>query len=173
MMREKNYEKILTIYNDCFQGKVSHLFINFAGTNEVLQNERRGFFSYQALKSRLETNRFETREYRDFAQPVIRLTPLDNNEIFVLLKILKEIFDFNYTVNIPVDDDDIRSFMEELFNKPGAAEFLTPTGVIRGFLNILSLLRQHPGADKQKMFKDLLVRDERPNDLILDDIEEL
>jgi hypothetical protein len=41
VMREKNYEKILTIYNDCFQEKVSNLFINFAGTREFLENEKR------------------------------------------------------------------------------------------------------------------------------------
>jgi hypothetical protein len=173
MMREKNYEKILTIYNDCFQGKVSNLFINFAGTNEVLENERRGFFSYHALKSRLETNKFETNGLRDFAQPVIRLTPLDNNEIFVLLKKLQEIFDFNYNVNMPVDDNDIQHFMEELFNKPGAAEFLTPREVIRGFINILSILRQNPGTDKQKLFGEIEVKDERPGELTLEDIEEL
>jgi hypothetical protein len=173
LMREKNYEKILSIYNDCFQGKVNNLFINFAGTREVLENERRGFFSYQALKSRLETNKFETAEIRDFAQPVIRLLPLDNNEIFVLLKNLKEIFDFNYSVHLDVTQTDIQQFMEELYNKPGAAEFLTPREVIRDFLNILSILRQNPGLDKQKLFGEIQVRDERPNELFMEDIEEL
>ena len=33
-MREKNYEKILTIYNDCFQGKVTNLFL-------ILQAQRK------------------------------------------------------------------------------------------------------------------------------------
>ena len=173
IVREKNYEKLLTIYNDCFQGKVNNLFINFAGTKEVLENERRGLFSYQALKSRLETNKFETQEIRDFAQPVIRLMPLNNNEIFVLLKNLKDIFDFNYNVTSDVSDEDIQQFMEELFNKPGAAEFLTPREVIRDFLNILSIIRQNPGIDKQKLFGDLQVKDERPNELLLEDIEEL
>ncbi len=173
IIREKNYEKLLTIYNDCFQGKVNNLFINFAGTKEVLENERRGLFSYQALKSRLETNKFETREIRDFAQPVIQLMPLNNNEIFVLLKNLKNIFDFNYNVNSDVSNEDIQQFMEELFNKPGAAEFLTPREVIRDFLNILSIIRQNPGIDKQKLFGDLQVKDERPNELLLEDIEEL
>jgi hypothetical protein len=102
VMREKNYEKILTIYNDCFQGKVANFFINFAGTKDVLENERRGLFSYQALKSRLETNKFETAEFRDFAQPVIKLMPLDHNEVFVLLKKLKEIFDFNYKEQVHI-----------------------------------------------------------------------
>ena len=174
VMRDKNYEKILTIYNDCFQGKVSNLFINFAGTREFLENERRGLFSYQALKSRLQTNKFETLEMRDFAQPVIKLTPLDHNEIFVLLKKLKLIFDFNYKSEISISDEEISAFMEEMFNKPGASEFLTPREVIRDFLNILNIIRQNPDVDKKQLFGDIEIEDERPNDLnILDSIEEL
>lgn len=174
VMREKNYEKILTIYNDCFQGKVSNLFINFAGTREFLENERRGLFSYQALKSRLQTNKFETLEIRDFAQPVIKLTPLDHNEIFVLLKKLKLIFDFNYKTEINISDEEISAFMEEMFNKPGASEFLTPREVIRDFLNILNIIRQNPDVDKKQLFGAIEIEDERPNDLnILDSIQEL
>ncbi|WP_278379898.1 ATP-binding protein [Chryseobacterium arthrosphaerae] len=171
--REKNYEKILSIYNDCFQGKVSHLFINFAGTKEFLENERRGLFSYQALKSRLEGNKFETSEFRDFAQPVIRLMPMNHNEIFVLLKKLKLIFDFNYKTELNITDEEISAFMEEMFNKPGAAEFLTPREVIRDFLNILNIIRQNPDVDKGRLFGDIEISDERPNDLILDSIEEI
>jgi hypothetical protein len=172
-MREKNYEKILTIYNDCFQGKVTNLFFNFAGTKEVLENERRGLFSYNALKTRLETNKFETVEIRDFAQPVIRLMPLDHNEIFVLLKKLKEIFNYNYKTAVNISDAEIHQFMEEIFNKPGASEFLTPREVIRDFLNILNILRQNPQVDKNKLFGDLEISDERPNEVALDNIEEL
>lgn len=172
-VREKNYEKILTIYNDCFQGKVTNLFFNFAGTKEVLENQRRGFFSYDALKTRLITNKYETAEIRDFAQPVIRLLPLDHNEIFVLLKKLKAIFDYNYKTEISINDEDIQQFMEELFNKPGASEFLTPREVIRDFLNILNILRQNPEIDKKKLFGDLEISDERPAEFSLDSIEEL
>lgn len=173
VMREKNYEKILTIYNDCFQGKVANLFFNFAGTKEVLENERRGLFSYNALKTRLETNKFETVDVRDFAQPVIRLMPLDHNEIFVLLKKLKAIFDFNYKIELNINDNDIQQFMEELFNKPGASEFLTPREVIRDFLNILNIIRQNPNVDKNKLFGEIEISDERPSEISLDSIEEL
>lgn len=172
-MREKNYEKILSIYNDCFQGKIENLFFNFAGTKEFLENERRGLFSYNALKTRLETNKFETADIRDFAQPVIRLLPLDNNEIFVLLKKLKAIFDFNYKTEIDINDQDMLQFMEEIFNKPGAAEFLTPREVIRDFLNILNILRQNPGLDKNRLFAEIQISDERPDDVLIDGIEEL
>ena len=172
-MREKNYEKILTIYNDCFQGKVANLFFNFAGTKEVLENSRRGFYSYDALKSRLATNRFETAEIRDFAQPVIRLLPLDHNEIFVLLQKLKAIFDLNYKAEIDITDREIHQFMEEIFNRPGASEFLTPREVIREFLNGLNIIRQNPSADKGKIFRELKISDERPDKVSLDEIEEL
>lgn len=172
-MRAKNYEKILTIFNDCFQGKVSNLFINFAGTKEFLENERRGLFSYDALKTRLETNKFESLEYRDLAQPVIKLVPLNHNEIFVLLTKLKAIFDLNYNVNIDVTEEDIQLFMEEIFNKPGADEFLTPREVIRDFLNILSILRQNPDVDKRSLISEIEIKDERPVDILIDNIEEL
>jgi len=172
-MREKNYEKILAIYNDCFQGKVAHLFFNFAGTNEVLENQRRGLYSYDALKTRLVTNKYETTEIRDFAQPVIRLLPLDHNEIFVLLKKLKAIFDFNYTTEISISDRDIHVFMEELFNKPGASEFLTPREVIRDFLNVLNIIRQNPGVDIKKLFAEIEIEDQRPDHVLLESIEEL
>ncbi|MFB9057199.1 ATP-binding protein [Mariniflexile ostreae] len=172
-MRAKNYEKILTIFNDCFQGKVSNFFINFSGTKEFLENERRGLFSYDALKTRLETNKFETSEHRDLAQPVIKLVPLNHSEIFVLLKKLKEIFDLNHDVNLNITEQDIQLFMEEMFNKPGADEFLTPREVIRDFLNILSILRQNPDADKRTLISDIKISDERPDENAIDSIEEL
>lgn len=172
-MRAKNYEKILTMFNDCFQGKVSNLFINFAGTKNFLENERRGLFSYDALKTRLETNKFETSEFRDLAQPVIKLVPLNNNEIFVLLKKLKEIFDTNFDINIDINNEDIHLFMEEIFNKPGADEFLTPREVIRDFLNILSILRQNPEVDKRSLLTSIEISDERPDESLVDGIEEL
>lgn len=160
-MRQKNYEKLLSIYNDCFQGKVENLFINVAGTTEVLEDSKKGFYSYDALKTRLKTNKFETSELRDYAQPVIRLMPLNHDEIFVLLKRLKEIFDFNYNVQSDFSFVDIHSFMEEIYNKPGASEFLTPREVIRDFLNVLNILRQNPGTDKKKLISEIQIIDER------------
>ncbi|GHT40507.1 hypothetical protein FACS189437_06190 [Bacteroidia bacterium] len=160
-MRQRNYEKLLSLYNDCFQGKIEHLFLNIAGTTDVLEDPAKGFYSYDALKTRLKVNLFETAELRDYAQPVIRLMPLTHNEIFVLLHNLKEIFDFNYSVEIDFSEKDIHTFMEEIFNKPGADEFLTPREVIRDFLNILNILRQNPEAEKVKLFKEIAITDER------------
>ncbi|HWB92087.1 MAG TPA: BREX system ATP-binding domain-containing protein, partial [Puia sp.] len=95
------------------------------------------------------------------------------NEIFVLLRKLKEIFDFRHQTQINVSDTDIHAFMEEMFNKPGASVFLTPREVNRGFLNILNMLLQHPHLNKKKLFGELEIKDERPDTVSLDTIEEL
>ena len=89
------------------------------------------------------------------------------------MKKLKLIFDFNYKTEIKVSDEDIHQFMEELFNKPGASEFLTPREVIRDFLNILNIIRQNPEVDKSKLFGELEVSDERPDEMAVDNIEEI
>lgn len=160
-MRQRNYEKLLNIYNDCFQGRVEHLFFNVAGTSEFMEDPKKGLYSYEALKSRLQVNKFENQKFRDLAQPVIRLVPLTHDEIFVLLHNLKRIFDFNYQVEMDFSEADIHHYMEEIYNKPGAAEFLTPREVIRDFLNILNVLRQNPEADKKQLIKEIRIENER------------
>ncbi|MCK2020502.1 ATP-binding protein [[Brevibacterium] frigoritolerans] len=84
--RDKNYETILKIYNDTLQGNVEGLYISLGGTPEFLEDERRGLFSYGALKRRLQSNPHETQEHRDLSQPVIKLTPLKHDDTFVLLR---------------------------------------------------------------------------------------
>ena len=156
-MRQRNFEKLLGMYNDCFQGKVAHLFFNIAGTSETLEDEKKGFYSYDALKTRLKINKYETQQLRDYSQPVIRLMPLSHDEIFVLLYNLRAIFYFNYSCQLDFTDKDIYLFMEEIYNKPGATEFLTPREVIRDFLNILNIMRQNPEADKQALFAGIKI----------------
>ncbi len=172
-VRDKNYEKILSIYNDCFQGNTANLFFNFAGTKEFLEDERKGLFSYNALKTRLEGNKFESLGFRDFSQPVIKLVPLNHEEIFVLLQKLKQIFEINYACSIAMSDQEIHQFMEHLLNQPGAAEFLTPREVIRDFLNLLNILRQNPNMDKAAIFKSFDSSESTTVDLSELNIEEL
>ena len=90
-----------------------------------------------------------------------------------MLKKLKAFFDFHYNTQIDVSDEDIQLFMEEIFNKPGATEFLTPREVIRDFLNILSIIRQNPTIEKKKLFGEIEIKDERPNEIFMDSIEEI
>jgi len=76
-----------------------------------LEDERRGLFSYEVLKSRLVTNRFETADFRDLAQPVIKITPLKLEETFVLLQKIKEIHETHYKYKENVNDEEIKGFI--------------------------------------------------------------
>lgn len=171
-MREKNYEQLLSIYNDCFQGRAKNLFINIAGTKDFLFNERRGLYSYDALRTRLQPNQYAQGNIRDFSQPVILIDHINFDDIFILLKNLKEIFEFRHSTKIDITNDHIINFMEEIYNKPGASEFLLPRDVIRDFLNILNALRQNSGLHFDDLVKNIEIKNNKPLDL-LDDITEL
>lgn len=145
--RSNNYEQILTMYNDCtYEDRVKGLFINFGGTRKFLEDERRGLFSYEALRSRLSIGRFADSALIDLSQPVVYLKPLSQEDIFTLLSKLKLVFEQHYSVTIPCNQEHIARYMEGQLNRPGAAEFLTPRQVISEFLQILNLSRQNPEA---------------------------
>lgn len=163
-MREKNYEVLLNFYNECYQGMGRNLFINVAGTKEFLFNERRGLYCYDALKSRLQVNQYAKGAIRDFSQPVIVIEPIAMEDILILLKNLRDIFNFRYSSNVVVSDDEIVAFMEELYNRPGASEFLLPRDVIRDFLNILNTLRQNLGLNFLELVKTIEVRQHQDDD---------
>ncbi|WP_449354836.1 ATP-binding protein [Virgibacillus natechei] len=151
--RDKNYETILKIYNDTLQGNLEGLYVSFGGTPEYLEDERRGMFSYGALKRRLESNKFETKEHRDLSQPVIKLTPLNQNDTFVLLTKLKEIHAVHYGYDPNITKEEIASFLKQEYARPGANENLTVGDIIRNFLGALSIMYQNPDYDRSRIFQ--------------------
>ena len=89
--RQYNYEKLLTMYNDTLQGRARHLGIIMGGTPQCIEDTRRGVFSYEALRSRLEEGRFVLDGMRNVLSPVIRLSPLTCEEMLVLIEKVEEI----------------------------------------------------------------------------------
>ena len=150
--RDKNYETILKIYNDTLQGNVEGLYISISGTPEFLVDERRGLFSYGALKRRLQSNRFETNEYRDLSQPVINLTPLKHDETYVLLQKLRDIHSTHLGYETSVKDGEIQNFILQEYSKPGSEENLTVGDVIRTFIGALNILQQNSNYNRAQIF---------------------
>lgn len=163
--RDKNYETILKIYNDTLQGNVEGLYISIGGTPEFLEDERRGLFSYGALKRRLQSNRFETNEYRDLSQPVIKLTPLKYNETYVLLQKLRDIHATHLEYKTTVTDEEIQRFIRQEYSKPGAEEHLTVGDIIRSFIGALNILQQNPNYDRVDMFGTNEKTDSKPSSI--------
>lgn len=142
--RQYNYEKILTMYNDTLQGKAQYLGIIMSGTPQCIEDRRRGVYSYEALRSRLAEGRFGREEYRDMLAPVIRLAPLTNEEMLVLIEKLADIhaglFDYERTLT----QEDLITFIKIEFGRIGADAHITPREVIRDFIELLDIVCQNP-----------------------------
>ena len=149
--RQYNYEKILTMYNDTLQGRAKYLGIIMCGTPQCIEDTRRGVYSYEALRSRLQEGRFGRDELKDVLAPVIKLSPLTYEELLVLTEKLTEIHGvlFDYTPNLT--QEDLVTFIKIEFGRIGADSRITPREVIRDFIELLDILYQNPSADVKQI----------------------
>lgn len=170
--RKNNYEAILSIINDCLQGKASYIGFIFGGTPEFMEDQRRGLFSYEALRSRLAGNRFLGEGLQDFTGPVIKLSSLTAEEIFVLLQKIREIHQSQAAAPIKMADQDIHTYMEETLRRMGAREFTTPRDLVREFVNLLNLLAQYPDKTWQEIVMGLPApKEDQPQDVSISNDE--
>ena len=141
--RQYNYEKILTMYNDAMQGKAQHLGFILCGTPQCMEDPRRGVYSYEALRSRLAEGHFSG-EHKDLLSPVIRLQPLTNEEMLILIEKLADIHAGLYEYKQIVTQQDMVDFIEIEFGRIGADTHITPREVIRDFIEVLDIVFQNP-----------------------------
>lgn len=146
--RLANYEKLLTILNDCLQGRAEGLGILLGATPQMVEDTRRGLFSYDALRTRLQESRYAAQSgLRDVSGTVIKLEPLTPEEIFVLLERLRYLHALYHGYAEKITSDQLHGFMEETLNRLGADRFTTPREIVRDFISVLNLLQQNPTAD--------------------------
>lgn len=151
--REANYEKLLAIFNDTLQGKAKNMGVIFGGTPQFLEDTRRGLFSYDALRSRLQDSKYSDMGYKNLSSPVIRLPRLSDNELLALVKRLTKLYQQREgRIEAPVSDTEIARFLNSALSKAGAEELITPREIIRDYLTLLNILRDNPEAK----FEDLM-----------------
>ncbi len=152
--RQANYEKLLAMYNDALQGKASHLGILMGGTPQCVEDPRRGIFSYEALRSRLQDGRFaQAAGARDLLAPVIRLAPLTNEEMLVLVEKLTAIHAGLYGYTPRLAQQDLIAFIRFEYDRIGADTHITPREVIRDFIQLLDILAQNPALATADLLK--------------------
>ena len=142
--RQYNYEKILTMYNDAMQGKAQHIGFILCGTPQCMEDPRRGVYSYEALRSRLAEGHFSG-EHKDLLSPVIKLLPLTNEEMLILIEKLADIHAGLYDYKQIINQQDMVDFIEIEFSRIGADTHITPREVIRDFIEVLDIVYQNPG----------------------------
>jgi hypothetical protein len=164
--RKSNYEQILRILNDALQGNAEHLGFVFGGTPESLTDTRRGLFSYPALQSRLAENSFVSDGLVDLSGPVIRLTPLTQEDLYVLLTKVRHVYASGDTSAYLVPDEALVAFMQHCSERVGDAYFRTPRSTIKAFCDLLAVLEQNPGASWREILGAVDLAPEANPDLV-------
>ena len=145
LTREKNYDKILGILNDCLQqGAVSGLAVMFASTSEFLEHKQKGLYSNTALRGRLEENSFADDKYKDLSGPVIRLSNLNREDLTKVCKKVRAVFASYEESKYLIDDQGIKAFLLWIYERMGAEDFLTPREALRKYIHLLKMLEKHP-----------------------------
>ncbi len=143
--RQNNYDKLLAMFNDAMQGKVSHLGTLIGGTPQFLEDPRRGLYSDPAWQRRTARSRVVQSDALDTSAPVIHLDPLSDSELQNLLQRISIVFCTHYELNQQTTQAEISAFVTAVRGgKVGTETRLTPGEIIRDFMTALNLLQQNP-----------------------------
>ncbi|MGM3304756.1 ATP-binding protein [Anabaena sp. WFMT] len=143
--REKNYNRLLSMFNDTMQCKAENLGIIIGGTTKFLEDPNRGLFADQAWRRRTKESRFVTQaNVQEYLGPVIRLNPLTETEILTLLQRLTEIHALNFGYEKNLTNRELKEFVQEIITRLGAEALLTPGEIIRDFISVLNVFYQNP-----------------------------
>lgn len=154
--RQYNYEKMLTMYNDMMQGRVGNLGIIMCGTVQCIEDTRRGVFSYEALRSRLERGRFSEEGVTNMLAPIINLAPLTGEELLVLVEKLDDIHAGMYSREPSLTTEDDVKFLQVELSRVGAGVNITPREIIRDYIELLDILMQNPDLNASEIIENRL-----------------
>lgn len=177
--RQSNYEKLLTMFNDTMQGKAEHLGIYLGGTPQFVEDERRGLFSYDALRTRLMDGRYGGGSLKTYTSPILKLDMLSHEEILILLQKLRDIHAMHFQYESILTDDQLIAFMQSAVGRFGAEQLLTTREVVRDFMDMLHTLHQHPTTSFEELLgeKELEMqttssKEQKPDDQLDDFLAE-
>ena len=151
--RRSNYDQLVYLLNDIYQGSARWIGFVLAGTPDGLEDSRRGLYSHEALASRLQENAYATEKLVDMEHPIIRVRNLEPEDLYVLLTKVRDLMQKKGRV----DDNAIRSFMTHCYERIGAAYFQTPRTTVTAWVNLLSLLEQHPSTEWTELLSTMKV----------------
>lgn len=148
--REHNFERLLSIYNDCYGNEARYMGIILCGIPSSIHDRKRGIFSYEALRSRLSNSALQGNEV--YRAPVIRLTMLTAEEFAALLERLESMHALLHDREGYFTEEERILFVNYEYGRIAAADHLTPREFIRDFLTILDLKSAVRTGDQMKDF---------------------
>lgn len=164
--RVSNYEQILRILNDCLQGSAQNIGFILGGTPEFLLDPRKGLYSYEALQSRLAENSFANQVgLIDYSATSLHLSNLAPEELYILLKNLRNVFASGDISKYIVPDEALNAFLAHCSNQVGDAYFRTPRNTIKAFVDFLAILEQNPSLRWNELIKKVNICNEINTDM--------
>jgi hypothetical protein len=142
--RQNNYDKLLAIFNDAMQGKVSYLGTLIGGTPQFLEDPRRGLYSDPAWQRRTSQSRLIQSDVTDTIAPVIRLEPLGDSELLKLLQNIAFVHHTHYESKRHLTQVELTTFLQAVRDRVGGDTLLTPGEIIRDLMTVLNLIQQNP-----------------------------
>jgi P-loop Domain of unknown function (DUF2791) len=156
--RQSNYEAILRMLNDTLQGGAKGIGFLLGGTDEFLEDPRRGLFSYEALRSRLKESSFVGDGIVDFAGPVVKLKNLTPEELSVLLSRILDVHAGGDSAKRILPAEAIDEYLQYANRTLGAEFFKTPRDAVRGFVQLINAVEQNKGVDWRKLLADGVIQ---------------
>lgn len=163
--RNSNYEQILRILNDVLQGTAEGMGVLLGGTPEFLLDTRRGLYSYSALQSRLAQNQFATNGLVDYSGPVLSLSQMTKEDLYVLLANIRNVYALGDPTRFLVPDEALEAFMHHCSARIGEAYFRTPRNTITAFVSLLAVLEQNAEANWRELLGAVSIAADRNPDL--------
>jgi len=101
--------------------------------------------------------------------PVIRLSPLRDEELLVLCEKLAALHAQLYDYPATTTPEEIAQFLKLEFERIGAVQHITPREVIRDFIELLNLAYQRPGTRVGDILADGFAFTQAQDDTLEDD----
>jgi hypothetical protein len=146
-VRERNYELILEMTNDCLQGAISGLGVLMGGIPEFVEDPNKGLYSYGALQQRLAEDRFTNKDNSPFSGPIIRLQNLSRHELYELFLNIRDLFAGQNSGKTLLPDKGVEAFISNNATQLGDEYFRTPRDRTKEFVGFVSSLKQNPNKD--------------------------
>ncbi len=150
--REHNFERLLSIYNDCYANEARYMGVILCGIPSSIHDRKRGIFSYEALKSRLSNSALQGDEI--YHAPIIRLSMLTPEEFAALLERLEGMHALLHEREEYFSEDERIRFVDYEYRRIAAVNHLTPREFIRDFLTILDLKSSVRSGERMEDFLD-------------------
>lgn len=152
--RKANYDVLLTIVNECSQGRASGLMFLFACVSDFVTNTSKGLYSHEALASRLLPPKIGDSTLKNYASPVIELEPLTREDRYLLLENVRRVFEAGTTRKDAMPDEGLKAFLALSEKRLGSDQFETPRETVRRFVHMLQLLEQYPAKTWRQILED-------------------